>query len=156
MMQEIRQPYFPPLYGDVDCGMCDIAAECWCCGEYQRNRRDFSHSSGRCPRLPDKKGFVEKEYRKLYAESFPLAHAERGGDDTLYLTLTTPHEKRPKKVYMTKSGYWYFRERGEGGAYSRRRLDFNMFQSKQEVLTYMERFHADYCIFQAVIEDFCV
>ena len=61
---------------------------------------------------------MEKEYRELYAESFPLAHAERGGDDTLYLTLTIPHEKRPKKVYMTKSGYWYFRERGEGGAYS--------------------------------------
>lgn len=42
-------PYFPHLYGEVDCGKCEIASECCCRGRYQRNRRDFSHTSGRCP-----------------------------------------------------------------------------------------------------------
>ena len=71
MMQETQKPYFPPLYGDVDCGMCDIAAECWCCGEYQRNRRDFSHSSGRCPRLPDKKALWRRNTGSCMRGAFP-------------------------------------------------------------------------------------
>ena len=73
-----QKPYFPPLYGNVECEKCEIKTTCWCCGKYQRNRRDFTHTSGRCPRLPDRRGFVEKSERELYAATFLLVHAERG------------------------------------------------------------------------------
>lgn len=53
MTQEIKRPYFPLLYGTVDCGQCEIAADCRCRYKYQRDRRDFTHTAGRCPHLPD-------------------------------------------------------------------------------------------------------
>lgn len=37
-----KTPYFPPLYREVDCGQCEIAAKCRNYGKSQRNRRDFS------------------------------------------------------------------------------------------------------------------
>ena len=47
-----NQRYFPPLYGGVECGECDMAAVCHSCGKYQRDRRDFTYTSGRCPGPP--------------------------------------------------------------------------------------------------------
>ena len=47
--------YFPPLNGPVDCTQCE-AENCRCHGRHQRNRRDLSYTSGRCPRLPDLQG----------------------------------------------------------------------------------------------------
>ena len=99
------QHYFPPLDGKVDCSQCE-AADCWCRNKYQRNRRDFTHTSGRCPRLPDQRGFVEKAERAAYEAAFMLIHAELGVGG-LHLTLTLPGQKRSRKVYQTKSGYWY-------------------------------------------------
>ena len=60
-----QQHYFPPLHGAVDCEKCEVR-DCWCRGKFQRNRRNMPHTSGRCPRLPDLCGFVEKEERELY------------------------------------------------------------------------------------------
>ena len=51
-----NQHYFPPPYGRVECGECDMASACHSRGKYQRDRRDFTYTSGRCPRLPDCKG----------------------------------------------------------------------------------------------------
>ncbi len=151
-------PYFPPLYGDVDCGKCEIAAGCWCCGKHQRNRRDFTHTSGRCPRLPDERGFVEKREQELYAQTFPIVHAELGGEDTLFLTLTVPGIRRSRKVYQTKGGYWYFREKDETGVYvyARRALDLESFNSSAQIIRHMELLHADYCRFRARIQDYYV
>lgn len=70
-----QQHYFPPLHGAVDCEKCEVR-DCWCRGKFQRNRRDMPHTSGRCPRLPDLCGFVEKEERELYKATFMLVHAE--------------------------------------------------------------------------------
>ncbi len=147
-----NQRYFPPLYGGVECGECDMAAVCHSCGKYQRDRRDFTYTSGRCPRLPDRRGFVDKSQKKLYAETFPLVHAERG-DESLTLSLSIPGEKRLKKVYLKKDGYWYFRERAEDRSYIRRRINFNCFQSMKDVLDYMNLYDADYCLFRVVIMD---
>ena len=76
-----QQHYFPPLHGAVDCDKCE-ARDCWCRGKSQRNRRDMTPASGRCPRLPDLCGFVEKEERELYKATFMLVHAEYGGCST--------------------------------------------------------------------------
>ena len=72
-----QQHYFPPLHGAVDCEKCEVR-DCWCRGKFQRNRRDMPHTSGRCPRLPDLCGFVEKEERELYKATFMLVHVEYG------------------------------------------------------------------------------
>lgn len=148
-------PYFPPLHGNVDCGKCEIASNCWCCGKHQRDRRDFTHTSGRCPRLPDKRGFVAEQERELYAQTFPLIYAERG-EDVLHLTLTIPGAKRPKKVYQTKSGYWYFREKNESGLYVKRVLSIESCDSEAEIIKKMDLFDYDYCLFRAAIEDYYV
>ena len=109
----IDQHYFPPIKGPVDCAQCE-AAGCWCRDKFQRSRRDFTHTSGRCPRLPDLRGFVERDEREAYAAAFMLIHAELGAGG-LQLTLTIPGKKRYRKVYLTKSGYWYFNTRSEEG-----------------------------------------
>ena len=109
----IDQHYFPPIKGPVDCAQCE-AADCWCRDKFQRSRRDFTHTSGRCPRLPDLRGFVERDEREAYAAAFMLIHAELGAGG-LQLTLTIPGKKRYRKVYLTKSGYWYFNTRSEEG-----------------------------------------
>lgn len=64
-------PYFPPLSGKVECGQCKDT-ECRCLGKHQRSRRDFMHTSGRCPRLPDQRSFADEKEQKLYAEPFPI------------------------------------------------------------------------------------
>lgn len=149
------QRYFPPLHGRIECEKCDIASTCPSCGKYQRDRRDVTFTSGRCPRLPDKKGFVDKSQRELYAEAVPLVHAQSCvGGLTLFLTL--PGERRRRRVYRTKSGFWYFREKGEGRSYSKRCINFQRLQSREVVLREMALLRTDYCMFRAVVEDYCV
>lgn len=129
-----------------------MASACHSRYKYQRDRRDFTYTSGRCPRLPDRRGFVDISQKKLYAETFPLVHAERG-DESLTLSLSIPGEKRLKKVYLWRGGYWYFRERAEDRSYVRRRVNFNCFRTEMDVLDYMSLYDADYCLFRAVIGD---
>ena len=140
-------PYFPPLHGNVDCSKCEIRTNCMCFGKHQRNRRDFTYTSGRCPRLPDKEGFVWDSEQKLYAATFPLVHAERA-TDKLHLTLTIPG-KRNHKVYRTRSGYWFYREKDSNYGYVLRKvIGIEEYNSEQDILNYMEDVHADYCIFR--------
>ncbi len=148
-------PYFPPLHGKVDCIQCEISSQCWCRDKYQRDRRDFSHISGRCPRLPDMRGFVEANERELYRQTFPLVYAKRR-DDGIHLTLTIPSEKRSKKVYHTRSGYWYFREKDDSGIYVKRVLRIESYNRLAEITWAMDLCQADYCVFRAKIEDYCV
>ena len=149
-----KTPYFPPLYREVDCGQCEIAAKCRNYGKSQRNRRDFSVLSGRCPRLPDKRGFVDKRDRELYATVFPLVHAERGDEEEedLELTLRLPGEKRNRKVYQTKSGYWYYNITGQDGRAERQVLYLEGYPSKEKILEHMKRLRTDYCILRCEME----
>lgn len=147
------KPYFPPLFGEVDCYQCEMRADCRCFDKYQRNRRDFTHTSGRCPRLPDKRGFVAEKEMKLYAATFPLIHAERGAGGSLDLTLTLAGEKRNRKVYRTKCGYWYYRTKSPDGFPAKQMLVIYEGDDKERILNHMERVHADYCIFRCEIRD---
>lgn len=149
------QHYFPPLHGKIECGRCDIAYACPSCGKYQRDRRDFTFTSGRCPRLPDTRGFVDKSQQDLYEKVLPLVHAQSCvGGLTLFLTL--PGERHRRRVYQAKNGSWYFREKGEGRTYSKHRIRFQCLENREAVLREMALLHTDYCLFQAVVEDCCV
>lgn len=150
-----QKPYFPPLYGNVECEKCEIKTTCWCCGKYQRNRRDFTHTSGRCPRLPDRRGFVEKSERELYAATFLLVHAERE-EEVLYLTLNLPGERRNRKVYCTKSGSFYYRVKNGDGYFEKKAIHITGAGSKKEIMDYMEMVDADYCIFRCEKTDYLV
>lgn len=149
-----QKHYFLPLYGGVDCGKCEVQ-NCWCRGKYQRNRRDMTHTSGRCPRLPDLKGFVEKEERELYKSTFMLVHAECGAGG-LHLTLTIPGHKRTRKVYQTKSGYWYCNLTNEEGHSERQVLNLEGYQSKDDILQHMKSLRTDYIILRCSMEGFTV
>ena len=150
-----NKPYFPPLHGRVECDECE-KSDCPSRGKYQRNRRDFTYTSGRCPRLPDDRGFMEKDEQELYAAASPVVYAERGGDDSLFLTLTIPGEKRKRRVYHTKicGGWWYFR--GRSPEYSgpvKRVVTIEGKNTKQEILDYMDQVNTDYCALRCEIED---
>ena len=149
-----KQHYFPPLSGKVDCSQCK-AEDCRSRDKHQRSRRDFTHTSGRCPRLPDLRGFVERDQREAYAAAFMLIHAELGAGG-LQLTLTIPGQKRYRKVYLTRSGYWYFNTRNEEGDPIRQALNIGSFNSKEDIVYYMEKLHSDYCIFRCELADFLV
>ena len=149
-----QQHYFPPLHGAVDCEKCEVR-DCWCRGKSQRNRRNMPHTSGRCPRLPDLCGFVEKEERELYKATFMLVHAEYGVGG-LHLTLTIPGHKRNRKVYQTKSGYWYCNLTSEKGCPERQVLNLEGYQSKEDILRHMKSLRTDYCILRCSMEGFTV
>lgn len=148
-------PYFPSLYPKPECFKCE-KLDCMSRNKYQRDRLDFSYTSGRCPRLPDRRGFVEKSEQELYAATYPLVHAELGEGDTLYLTLTIPGVKRKRKVYSNKSGYWYFRETNPDGYKIKRILTIHSGHTKQDILDRMERTQTDYCLFRSTVEDWFI
>ncbi len=151
-MENLKSPYFPPLYGNVDCRQCEESTTCICAGKHQRNRRDFTYTSGRCPRLPDRRGFVEKEYQNLYAAVFPLIYAERG-EDVMHLSLSLPGKKRLYKVYRTKSGFWYFRHKNEYGWQARQMITIPGYDSEKDIFRTLDVTHSDYCILRCEIED---
>lgn len=157
-MDDIRnagqQPYFPPVYGTVECRRCELFGSCPSCDRYQRDRRDFTVTSGRCPRLPDYRGFVGEDQMKLYAETFPLAHAKRE-DGKLKMELQIPGEKRRKRVYRAKCGEWYFRDTYEGERV-KRALTVHGGTFPEFILYTMDAEHTNYCIFRCTIEDFFV
>lgn len=149
-----QQHYFPPLHGTVDCGRCE-AQNCWCRDLYQRNRRDMSHSSGRCPRLPDLCGFVEKAERKYYKDTFMLVHAELGVGG-LSLTVTMPGQKRMRKVYQTKSGYWYCNMTNQDSRSERQALYLEGYQSKEDIILQMKSLRTDYYILRCQMAGYTV
>ena len=148
-------PYFPPLYGKPDCAYCE-KKECWSRVKYQRDRQDFTYTSGRCPRLPDLRGFVDEAEQELYQQTFPLIHAKREGGN-LTMSLSIPGVKRLKNVYRSQTfKCWWFRDgKFEDGYPKRHILSIDNCYSKKDVLDYLERRNTNYCIFRCVIKDDC-
>lgn len=149
-----KTPYFPPLYGEVACGGCD-KTDCMSRSKYQRRRRDFTYTSGRCPRLPDSLGRMEKSEEVLYASAFPVVYAERACE-ALFLTLTIPGVKQNRRVYHTKSGYWCFRDKTSYGYPAKRVISIDGYNTEKDILDHMERIDTDYCMFRCFIEDYFI
>ena len=109
-------PYFPPLSGKVECGQCKDT-ECRCLGKHQRSRRDFTHTTGRCPRLPDQRSFVDEkeqkptwkfchicgeaiEYERTKPVQWAELNCERCGGN-----LIMEIQDEPKSQYIASSNY---------------------------------------------------
>jgi hypothetical protein len=144
--------YFPPLYGDVECYKCEKEG-CHSRGKEQRKRRDFTTTSGRCPRLADKRGFVDREERELYSAIFPLVHAELGVDEVT-LSLQFPNEKKLRKVYNTgESQFWYYKTKDADGDPIRRLIWIDVYHTKESIIDAMKWASSDYCLFRCIVTD---
>lgn len=67
-MNKNQKPYFPDENDEFpDCFLCE-REDCWSRYKFQRGKRSFSYTSGRCPRLPDDRGEREPEDQELYEE----------------------------------------------------------------------------------------
>lgn len=84
-----------------------------------------------------------------------LVHVEYGVGG-LHLTLTIPGHKRNRKVYQTKSGYWYCNLTSEKGCPERQVLNLEGYQSKEDILRHMKSLRTDYCILRCSMEGFTV
>ena len=74
----------------------------------------------------------------------------------LYLTLTIPGMKRPKKVYQARTGRWYFHEKNEDGTYSKREVTFESYRSREKIMDHMDMVHTDYYLFRGEIQGYCI
>ena len=92
--------YFPPLYGDVRCDLCE-KEDCHSREKYQRSKRDFSVLSGRCPRLPDLSGNVDPADEEAHYKEFPILIVDRRGADTK-LSIKIPGGEKEKPVFVSK------------------------------------------------------
>lgn len=151
--------YFPDFEGgDIECSKCE-KANCMSRGKHQRNRKDFEVTSGRCPRLPDWRGFVDMTERENQRNAYPIVHAEMGGE-AITLSISRPGVKRMKKVYRTKSGYWYFRDKAEWSdgtkSFYRQAIAIGWYKSEDRIMEYMEDVRADYCLLPCEILGFTV
>lgn len=90
-----------------------------------------------------------------YAETFMLIHAELS-EGNLELTVTIPGLKRCRKVYQTKSGYWYFRTKSQEGYPVKQALYIGGFYTVEGITQYMEELHTDYCILRCDLAGFTV
>lgn len=149
-----ENPYFPPLKGMPECVKCERKRTCFSREKYQRDFRGFSYTSGRCPRLPDWRGFVEHDERNRYAATFPLVHVTRIEHNTLSLKLFLPNQGRGRVVnYHRKFNHWWVRLT-ENGEQRRRFLKIEGDKRNlQDILNYMERHNTNFCIFRCEIED---
>lgn len=147
--------YFPAFYEtNIACCECE-KKDCHSRGKFQRDKRDFTVTSGRCPRLPDMRGFVDNNERINQRNAYPLVYAEGSGDH-VSLHLSTPGDKRLRKVYQTRSGYWYYKTKDECGNKIRRVIHIGIYRTFEAILAYMERVHSDYCIFPCETSDLTV
>ena len=64
--------------------------------------------------------------------------------------------QRNRKVYQTKSGYWYCNLTSEKGCPERQVLNLEGYQSKEDILRHMKSLRTDYCILRCSMEGFTV
>ena len=139
---------------NIACWECE-KSDCHSRGKFQRNKRDFTVTSGRCPRLPNMLGFVDNNERENQRNSYPLVYAESNGE-YVALNISVPGEKRLRKKYQTGSGYWYYKTKDGLGNKIRRVIHIGAYNEFEDILAYMERVHSDYCIFPCEISDLTV
>jgi hypothetical protein len=145
--------YFPPFHGEAECHKCELE-DCSSRGRYQRNKRDFTYEDGRCPKLPDQRGFAHSSQRDNQRAAYPLIYAECGYDK-VFLHISIPGSKKTLTVYETKSGYLYFNTKNEYGKI-RRLIFIDGNRNHESIYEFMDTRNFDYCIFSCEITDFTV
>jgi hypothetical protein len=145
--------YFPSFYeADIDCGRCE-KADCKCRGLSQRSNRDFEVTSGRCPKVPDRRGFVAKEEQENQRSAYPFVHVEIGDIDSVSLSISIPGDKRLKKVKRSRYGSWYYNTKDEGGNKIKRIIFMGACRTYKDLVEYGERVRADYFLLPCEITE---
>lgn len=142
--------YFPDIGSIPDCRKCDNE-DCPNREKFQRWRRDFSVTSGRCPRLPDDRGFMDSGEEQEYARTFDLVHVElHDGKLAAHLSRTDG----TKRTVYRSHGYWWFRDRIDGQP-CRRVVQFAACSTGElkELLSHKHTVKMD---FRARVEDYCI
>jgi hypothetical protein len=146
-------PYFPAfesIYSktDVECHKCE-RENCPSRGKYQRIRRDFTYTSGRCPRLPDMRGFVELSEVQNRRAAYPFILANLDADGTVRLSINIPGDGRAARVvYLSRYGYWYY---NKAGVKSCIRVDF---KDRFDIRDYMKQRGANYINLPCALTDY--
>lgn len=148
--------YFPPINGECRCEECELVS-CHSRGKAQRTRREFTYTSGRCPRLPDISGRVEAEWMDAYVDSFPLVQARMLDDGSVKLFLKLPRDRnRLRILHWSKYNFWYYTitVRGEGGEAALEKVPIRMpcGGSPISVEEYMEIHHLRSCMFRCEVD----
>ena len=146
--------YFPLFHGEAECHKCEME-DCVCRGKHQRNKREFEVTSGRCPKIPDLRGFVHTSQRENQRNAYPLIHAESNGEE-VFLSISIPGKKKMLRVYETKSGYTFFKTKDESGNAIKRLISVDGNMTHREILDFMEWRKAYYCHFVCEITEYCV
>lgn len=151
--------YFPSFHGyDIECSKCE-KEKCVNRGKHQRSRRDFEVTSGRCPRLPDRCGFVDMNERENQRNTYPIIHAEKACE-VVNLSLSLPGDKRFRKVYRSKSGFWYHRSKMPTLCGSllpiKQAISIEYYSSEEVIMEYMDSVGSDYCLLPCHVLDFTV
>ena len=153
-----NKPYFPAfemVYSlfnlpEIDCGKCE-KQDCHSRGAHQRNRPDFTYGSRRCPRLPDMRGFVEPSEHIARKDAYSFVIAERDQDgDHLLVKISVPG-KPQRLLYPSKSGYWWYRDKGHRRAVT---LDLHPGRKNKDIQDYMDQRRANRVCLPCRIEDF--
>lgn len=142
--------YFPDIGSQPDCRYCDKGS-CPNREKFQRGRRDFSVTSGRCPRLPDDRGFVDPDESCDYANTFDLVNAERSGEKII-VRLSRPFGLN-RTVYRLH-GYWWFRDRIDGQPV--RRVVHFAARDVDDLREQMDYMRTNKMVFRARVEDYCI
>ena len=158
----MSEVYFPAFNGEADCNRCELVdwsdgrtygkADCPSYGKSQRNRRDFTYTSGRCPKLPDQRGLVHESQRANQRKAYPLIHAERTVGGVL-LRISLPAKNNSLCVYKTRSGFFYFNSRDKDGYKIKRLIFIGGNKDYKDIVNFMESRKADYCVFDCEITD---
>jgi len=146
-------PYFPAFESiytktDVECHKCE-RENCHSRGKYQRDRRDFTYTSGRCPRLPDMNGHVETFEAGIRCDAYPFIMAQIDRDDKLHLLISIPGDPTEHIVYRTKSDDWYYRRKGV-----KRVVYIDGHSTRKSVINYMNQRQAKYIKLPCCLSDY--
>lgn len=160
-MNTNEKHYFPPVGRavTVNCTECEKQG-CPSRGKFQRNRRDLSYTSGRCPRLPDMRGFVEPDEQELYTAAFPLLRASLRTDERhgkrLCLIMSFPGTKRTRKVCRSKAcGSFYYTEK-VGSDHVKRVVTVHGANDLTDIADDMAVQHTNEMLYRCTVEDYCI
>lgn len=138
--------YFPKFNErNIECSKCE-KGNCYSREKYQRNTRHFSYQSGRCPRLPDIRGFVIEEERENQRKAYPFVEV-MVSEEAIKIMLNIPEAKKKRRVYYRKSCHtWYYTLKDDNGNKMRVAIYIEGCSSWNDIREYSEYIHASHFI----------
>ena len=135
--------YFPKFTEEnVECGKCE-KANCHSREKYQRNKRHFSYQSGRCPRLPDTKGFVIEEEKENQKRAYPFVEI-KVSEEAVKIMINIPNDKKRRVYYRKSLCAWYYVIKDKNGNRMKKAIRIDGCTSWNDVRAYSNYIHASH------------